>query len=69
MSIDDTIGRLRTFARTYNLSQAKFAKKAELHPSTLNGFYEDGWSPTVNTIRALEKARKEYLEALERLER
>ena len=59
-SIDNWIATLRAFAERYNLSNAKLAELAGLNKNTLNGFGKDGWNPQTETLRKLDKVRREY---------
>jgi transcriptional regulator with XRE-family HTH domain len=56
MRIDDLLNRLRAEARRKQISQRQLAKTAGLHENTLLGFHTKGWSPSIDTIRALEAA-------------
>lgn len=55
-SIDQLLDRLDQERRDLGLSKAAVARRAGLHVNTLRHFGEKAWSPTVETIRAVEAA-------------
>ena len=58
-NVDAAINRIRGWMRRNDVSQIWMAGKSGLHVKTLSGMYRETWSPTVNTVRALEKVISE----------
>ncbi len=54
MTVEATIGRLRTFASDRGWTKSRFAREAGLPDTTLRGFHEPHWNPTAETLRKLE---------------
>jgi len=56
MKVDQSIKRIRAFAAKHNLPKARLAKMAGMHDTRLRFIDDDGWNPTVKTLRGLESA-------------
>lgn len=54
MLIDESIDRVRSYAKDKGLKPAQLAALAGLHPNTLRHLNTDDWSPTSETLRKLE---------------
>jgi len=57
--IDDTLRTIRAYAKERRLAAATLAARAGLHPNTLRGFWSNDWSPSLNTLRKLERLASE----------
>lgn len=54
MIIDQSIERVRAFARQERISKSRLASMAGMRDTTLRGFWDAGWNPRVHTLRRLE---------------
>jgi hypothetical protein len=59
-SLDDLLARLRAYRREAGLSYSSFALKAGLSRAALIGMDEADWSPSGDTIRALERLVEDW---------
>lgn len=57
--IDETLDSIRSWMRRNGVKQAKMARMADLGATTLNEMMEPEWSPSVPTIRALQRVIEE----------
>lgn len=53
-TIDQAIARVRAYAAHRNWKKSRFAAEAGIPDTTLRGFNDLNWNPTVDTLRRLE---------------
>lgn len=53
-TVDQSIERVRTFARQMGWKPIQYAEKANLHKNSLRNMFEPDWNPTSETLRKLE---------------
>lgn len=54
MTVNDTIRRIRAFARFKGWNRNRLATEAKVAESTIRQIFDDGWNPRADTLRQLE---------------